>query len=410
MNRLPISNEFVAAAEAQGFGSAWVAPDDNAADYAYAFQSLAGALYEKTLPVRRRNLAGQDFSYEFHYVTGTNFPNAYAFSDSSKRLFVGFTASLYGLVDIVCRKIFEDDGVLEIFEEDISVTAARELKLTLDMLDLGRKDSAILSNFLVDAEQLHAPPPADWRECYTVAGDFLLATDLRYRVRDAILSYFFHHEMGHLIDGHVGLLSGRYGAGAVGEADPRSDRTPQRLAMEFQADKAAAKTLALISNSRRMFCRHMGVESDWNRIVTLDLLAIFVAHTILAMTEFTADYVIKGDRLTEAEMKNIFQQTEQYPSVGVRMIAAANTYMTALAPLDTMVDDFVEPEPRRYYKSLQMMKRLGDIYAEFAMMLVVSRVFEDDFDMERKDIAASAAIAQLNRDCAPYAFGGIGSG
>lgn len=409
MKRSPVSNEFVAAAAAQGFGSAWVAPDENAAGYAYAFYSLAGAIYEKTLPVRRRNLAGQDFSYEFHYFTGANFPNAYAFSDTSKRLFVGFTASLYGLIDIVCRRIFEDSVILEILEEDISATAARELRLTLDFLDLGRKDSAILSNFLVDAEQLQAPPPADWRESYTVAGDFLLATDPKYRVRDAILSYFFHHEMGHLIEGHVGLLSGRYGAGAVGEADLRSDRTQQRLAMEFQADKAAGKALALISNSRRMFCRHLGIESDWNRIVTLDLLAIFIAHTILAMTEFTADHVIKGDPLTEAEVKSIFQQSEQYPSVGVRMIAAANTYMTALEPLDALGDELVEPEPRRYYKSLQMMKRLGDIYSEFAMMLAISRAFEDDFDVERRDIAASAAIAQLNRDCAPYAFGGIGS-
>jgi hypothetical protein len=398
---------FDRAAQENGLGLAWRSQIDECDAFASAFLNLTSAAYTEAMPKRRRNDRGEDFSYEFHYLAGDAFPNAYAFSGQDGGLYVGITASMYGLINTVCDKIFEKVDITACLDEDVAVVAARPLRLSVEFLETGQKDSIIFSNFTVDDELIAVDPPSDWRSGYASAGSFLFATADKYRVRDGVLSYIFHHEMGHLIEGHVGHAARKTGAGSIGEAASPVDPGSLQLAMEFQADNAASKVLAVVSRSRHVIAGHIGVENDWNRSVSLDILSIYLAHTILTMSGVIRDLVMKGSDHSGADIESLFHDHTSYPSAGVRLVSSLNTYIRGLEPMDALVTTPIDPQGQRFHKVLGVMKRLGEEYFEFSMMLAISRVFEDKFHADRKAILDAGLVDEVRRVCAPYAFGGV---
>ncbi|HWD28536.1 MAG TPA: hypothetical protein VG387_15300 [Rhizomicrobium sp.] len=408
MSLSPPSHDYRRAVQELQLGSAWRTDQEELGAFATAFSSLSAAAYTESLPKRRRNGLGEDFSYEFQYLSGVLFPNAHAFSGSDGRLFVGITASMYGLVNQVCDQLFEDDAISRLLDEKLEVVTARKRRLTMEFADMGQKRSAIFSNYVVDDEFIAAAPPSGWRTSYRSVGDFSIAVSDKYRVRDAILSYIFHHEMGHLIEGHVGLQSRQEGAGVLGESgDGSLDPTQLRLAMEFQADRSAAKALLLVSHARHAIAGRAGIENNWNRSVSLDFLSIFLAHTILTMSAMAEGRISKGGDLSDSEVKDIFHQNTSYPSAGIRMISALNTYVNSLDAIDPLVKEDIDSKDTRLMRPMDVVKHLGDTYGEFAMMLVIARIHEDDFQAGRKAIFEEGSIDRLRRECAPYAFGGL---
>lgn len=108
MSRPDASQAYREALRQQGLGQVWRSDNPEISDYVFAFHTFSGEPYNEALPKRRRNDRGQAFSTEFQFLAGDEIPNAFAFCGPGDGLFVGMTASMFGLVNRVYRRVFAD--------------------------------------------------------------------------------------------------------------------------------------------------------------------------------------------------------------------------------------------------------------------------------------------------------------
>jgi hypothetical protein len=402
--------DFRTALDENRLGQAWSPSNSDVSEFAYAFLPFASRLYESVVPKHRTNLAGAAFSYEIQLLSDVALPNAYAFTGQSGGLFVGLTSSLFEVVCRVCHEVFKDDKLYELLTEPINSTLARPRKITAKYLDFEGKGSAIASSIAAMDAGFMAQAPENWRAHYFSCDGMLLAKSFEYRVRDQVLCFVFHHEMAHLIEGHVSLLSSKFGAGPIRESDASSDGLWLREAMEFQADLAATKALAHTAFSRRYFLQKMGLKSDWSQEVNLNLLAIYIVHVILVyMALFNQMVVTQTYRFTGDDFQNAYDRSTSHPSSGARTITSINTFLNLIEASEKNGGEPFEGNNCEPIRAAQILKHLGTRYYDFAMSFLKMHQSEDAFQADRLKIWKGAALTELEKMCQPYTFVGLGA-
>lgn len=396
--------EFESAAQAIFGGPSWRSRDDRALRLFYEAFDLPRQIYSAISPERRENDEGEPFFVESHFINGELPLNASAFHNG-RSYCIGYTSTLFTAVEKVCHVVLSepdfqrllydaDADELSTFasaarlkrpgeDEPVSPIAFTGCDIGDELVDLYERFLLLITNF--------------------VKLDDRARSDARL-LRNLVLEYILHHEVGHIVHGHVGLIRSQLGFLGIAErvdADEAVDPLDMRQEMEFQADRYAARTLFHTSRSHALVTEQSPFPRTTEFICVLQALALLIAQTLFATLKI-ARIGPQGEDW-DGTVHRTMAVEGLYPSAGVRLINGYLTYMTSLHNACELGLEGLHSKIRARVgtRFAALTSALIHRYNEFA--IIGTGLFDFSDALTRQE-AAYAESDALTKRCAPFAF------
>ena len=398
------SAEFEQAARSIFGGVPWRTQDDRAQRLFYEPFDLARQIYSAISPERRVNDRGEPFFIESHYINGELPLNVSAFHNGQS-FCIGYTSTVFTTVEKICHVIFSEPA----FQHLLYDASADELADYAKAAELRRPGveepvspiaftGCDVGDELVDLYDRFLLVITSFAEL-----DDRARSDARL-LRNLVLEYILHHEVGHIVHGHVGLIHEQLGFLGIAErvdAEEEIDLLDLRQQMEFQADQYAARSLFHTSRSHSLMTEESPFPRTTEFVCVLQTLALLIAQTVFATLKI-ARIGPQGNDWEDSVQRTIAVEG-LYPSTGVRLINGYVTYMTSLTNACRLGVEGLDPEVTRTVglKFGALKTQLVYRYNEFT--IIGASLFDFSDAIIRQEEAYSESEA-LTARCAPYAF------